>query len=393
MGSGRLGAPTLLSHMLRIATLLLTLLAPLALHAQTVTVETLVDGGSQIDDGLTIGPDGALYGSRFGGFPAPVGTTVTRVDPGTGGTSVYASGFQRANGLAFGPDGSLFVANYNTGVISRVAPDGTVSTYAQANTTVSGLAYDDQNDLLYVASYDGGWVRSVSSSGTLTPVVSGLDSPAGLAFDSQNRLYVANFENGTIFRIEGNSAVPFADVRTAVGFLTYGGGQFFATGIRSHRVYSISPSGDVTRLAGTGAIGTVDGPGASARFNRPNGIVSTAAGDTLYVSEAGSRAVRRIVISTATAGEDSPEAMGSGLHLAPNPAAGQVRVRYCLGTPTEVDLHLFDTLGRRLRVLDSGLRGTGLYEIDVETSGLASGVYVVSLAAGDRVESRRLVVR
>ncbi|MEL6615284.1 MAG: SMP-30/gluconolactonase/LRE family protein [Bacteroidota bacterium] len=371
---------------------MLTLLAPLAPHAQSVTVETVVDAGSQIDDGLAIGPDGALYGSRFGGFPAPVGTTVTRVDPATGATSVHASGFQRANGLAFGPDGSLYVANYNTGAITRVTPDGTQSTLAQANTTVSGLAYDSQNDRLYVASYDGGWVRYVSSTGTLIPVVSGLDSPAGLAFDDQNRLHVANFENGTIYRISGTTATLFADVRTAVGFLAFGGGQFYATGIRSHRLYTISASGDVTRLAGTGAIGTVDGPGGSARFNRPNGIVATANGDTLYVSDAGSRAVRRIILAAPTAADETPEALGTDVRVSPNPATGEARMEYRLGAPAEVDVALYDSLGRRIRTVVQGLQSSGTHQVGIDVSDLASGVYVVSVAVEGRLESRRLVV-
>ena len=45
------------------------LVSVLTATAQTVTVETVLPAGSAIDDALALGPDGALYGSRFGGFP------------------------------------------------------------------------------------------------------------------------------------------------------------------------------------------------------------------------------------------------------------------------------------------------------------------------------------
>ncbi|MEO0557038.1 MAG: hypothetical protein AAF170_02520 [Bacteroidota bacterium] len=377
--------------MSRLATLALLLaLTPLA-SAQTVTVETIVPEGSAIDDALAIGPDGALYGSRFGG----TGQTVTRVNLETGVTSTYATGFSRANGLSFGPDGSLYAANYGRGQIRKVLPGGASSVFYQASgTTLSGVAYDLQNDVIYIASYDGDWIRRLSTSGEATEIeLGGLEGPAGLAFDDQNRLHIANFDNGRIFRFTGSGLTLLADLRTQVGFLAYGGGQFYATGINTHLIYQISPSGEVTTLAGTGTAGLVDGPASTAQFNKPNGIVSNVAGDTLYVSDSRTRAIRRIVIQTVTSAEEGPLQTGALLAPSPNPATSSTQIRFQLDAPEYLEMALHDSLGRRVRSLGAAVHPAGDHTLDIDLDGLAPGLYVVTMHRDGRAESRSFVRR
>jgi hypothetical protein len=63
-----------------------------------------------VPTGVVKGPDGAYYVSQLTGFPFPAdGANVYRVDPQTGATTVYASGFTNAMDLAFGRDGRLWV--------------------------------------------------------------------------------------------------------------------------------------------------------------------------------------------------------------------------------------------------------------------------------------------
>ncbi|MEM6782129.1 MAG: T9SS type A sorting domain-containing protein [Bacteroidota bacterium] len=366
--------------------------------AQAVTVETVLPAGSDIDDGLVLGPDGALYGSRFGSFPSPIGRTVTRVALPGGTTEIFADGFLRANGLAFDPGGTLYVANYNTGVITAVAPDGTRSTYADAPTTVSGLAWDVQRSVLLVASYDGNWVRSVGSDGAFVDVIDdGLNFPAGIAFSPDGTLYVANFEGGRIYEIEGYPESPslafIADLPTDIGFLAFGGGQLFATGIDDDRVYEVTLDGTVTVLAGTGTRATMDGPGDATQFNRPNGIAATADGDTLYVSQAGDRALRRIVRTTTTSAEDTQPKSGVQLLApAPNPTLGAARLLVVLDAPTEVDLVLVDLLGRQQQVLATGRLSAGQHTRHIDTTELTSGVYLVVLRTPASVHTKRLTV-
>lgn len=67
----------------------------------------------------------------------------------------------------------------------------------------------------------------------------------------------------------------------------------FIADTSNHRIRRISPSGEVSTFAGTGAAGFADGPAASAQFNLPTGLFVRANGD-LLVADAGNHRIRRI---------------------------------------------------------------------------------------------------
>lgn len=76
----------------------------------------------------------------------------------------------------------------------------------------------------------------------------------------------------------------------------------------------------------------------------------------------------------------------------PNPARGTARIRFDLPAPATVRLGVFDALGRRVLTLDAAPRAAGRHEVALDVSGLATGLYVVRLATGDAVATRRLSV-
>ena len=78
----------------------------------------------------------------------------------------------------------------------------------------------------------------------------------------------------------------------------------------------------------------------------------------------------------------------------PNPAAGSpVRFRYGLPAEGRVTLTVHDALGREvLRLIDDAARPAGWAEGGFDAGRLASGVYVVRLAAGGTTATRRVTV-
>jgi sugar lactone lactonase YvrE len=76
----------------------------------------------------------------------------------------------------------------------------------------------------------------------------------------------------------------------------------------NHLIRKISPDGLVTTLAGSGERGWLDGSGANARFNGPDGIVLAPSGD-LYVADADNRRIRKVTPDgavTTVAGSGQP---------------------------------------------------------------------------------------
>jgi hypothetical protein len=76
----------------------------------------------------------------------------------------------------------------------------------------------------------------------------------------------------------------------------------------------------------------------------------------------------------------------------PNPFNPSTTIRYALPEPAEVELTVYDVLGRTIRELASGTQPAGTYEVTFDATGLPSGVYFYRLQAGDYVETKRMVV-
>ncbi len=79
--------------------------------------------------------------------------------------------------------------------------------------------------------------------------------------------------------------------------------------------------------------------------------------------------------------------------ITPNPSArGQVRIRYGIGTPATADVQLFDIAGHAVAHLAGGFHQNGTYELQLATSTLSAGEYVVHLNAQGKVYTKTLVV-
>jgi pullulanase/glycogen debranching enzyme len=75
----------------------------------------------------------------------------------------------------------------------------------------------------------------------------------------------------------------------------------------------------------------------------------------------------------------------------PNPARRQVTVQYALPASQTATLRLYDMLGRRVKTVTQGER-EGWHEVQLDVSGLTSGVYFLRLTAGGRTRMQRLTV-
>lgn len=132
--------------------------------AATPPTATRFLGSAGQPNGLTMGPDGILFYSDFGGGH------VYRVTPEGMRTQVTMSRIAGANGVAFGPDGMLYVDSYQAGTLLRLTlTDGRES----ARQTVA----------------------------------SGLGSPDGLAFDADGRIYVGD-NRGRLIRLDADGSNP-----------------------------------------------------------------------------------------------------------------------------------------------------------------------------------------
>ena len=120
------------------------------------TVTTFVaDAGAP--NGLTMGPDGALYYTDF----QPAGDVYRVTADGTR-TKVTTSPLPKPNGLAFGPDGVLYVDLFEQGAVTKLTLSGGRET-ARAEFVPAGT-FDKADGLAFDAAGNAyiGWGEGVS---------------------------------------------------------------------------------------------------------------------------------------------------------------------------------------------------------------------------------------
>ncbi len=149
-----------------------------------------------------------------------------------------------------------------------------------------------------------------------------LNGSVGLAHTEDGTLYVANFTDRTIYRVTSTDLEYVATVpgpsNGVLGFISGAGGTLYGTSWNSHAIYAIEPAymDSVRLVAGGNGQGNTDGEVSTAKFNQPNGILAVAGGDTIYVSDFGSKNIRMITgVSTGIAEQPHRE----GIHIWPNP--------------------------------------------------------------------------
>jgi sugar lactone lactonase YvrE len=244
---------------------------------------------------VTVVPTPNYYWNILAGSSA--GTAGTTNATGTSASFSAPSGFVKDS------NGNYFVADTTNNLIRKITPQGVVTTFAGfggvgafldgAGTAAKfnspqGLAIDSSNNL-YVADFGNNRIRKIDTAGNVTTIAG-----TGVASSHDCAARSATMSGPTGIAVDSTGTVYWADKATSI--------------IRKLQ------GGQVTTIAGSsGLTGTTNGTGSIARFNLPTFLTLNNAGN-LVVNDATNLSYRQVtpagVVTTLFSYTSGPTAVG-----------------------------------------------------------------------------------
>jgi DNA-binding beta-propeller fold protein YncE len=242
--------------------------------------------------------------------------------------------FRRPCGVAVDGDGNVFVTDNHS--IRSITAQGRVYTlagtdevgYLDGEATIArfndpiGVVMDGEDNVI-VADAENHCIRKITPQGHVSTLagtgvyghrdgegtVAQFHRPTGIAMDADGNFFVADSFNhrirkitpqGQVSTLAGTGAHGHRDGEGAVALFDYpegvavdGDGNVIVADEFNHRIRRITPQGQVSTLAGNGDEGCRDGERTLAQFNCPSGLAVDAGGNVI-VTDTGNERIRMI---------------------------------------------------------------------------------------------------
>jgi gliding motility-associated-like protein len=270
----------------------------------------------------------------------PVITSFTPMEAANGETvTITGRNFSGATGVNFGDVAAQsFIVNSpttitaiagtgTTGNITVITADGTGQLAGYISKAKPAFTYADMQVykkgaaiLPLVPLHTGGQptgyaVTGQRLAGQQTPGLANgtgtnakFNRPTGTVMDKNGNIYVADKLNNRIRKVSPTGAVTtfagtgwgdtdgpadVASFKEPNGLAIDNVGNIYVADAMNNKIRKITPAGNVTTLAGSGATGGIDGPGAAASFSYPTGVAVDATGN-VFVTDYDNNTIRKI---------------------------------------------------------------------------------------------------
>ena len=236
--------------------------------------------------------------SIYAGYTKAGGSVYTSGSADGSGTN---AGFWNVSGLQMDSTGNLYASDRSNNEIRQIDTSQIVTTYLSTADPI-GLVIDSSNNNLYIASCNNNSISKINLSSQTISIYAGssngyangtgtnakFNCPVDLTIDANNNIYVTDYGNAAIRKIDTNLVVSlYAGVPTSSGYVD--GAATSAKFYKPHGIIidknnnlfisdqeklirKITFDQVVSTIAGMTTIGLSDGFQTSAKFKAPAGI-------------------------------------------------------------------------------------------------------------------------
>jgi sugar lactone lactonase YvrE len=260
-------------------------------------------------------------------------------------------------GVAVDSNDTVYIADTDNHRIRKIDTNGIISTIAGTGT--AGFLGDGQ-----------------------AAVAAELNAPAAVAIDDSGNVYIADTNNNRVRKIDTNGiistiagtgapgfpgegeAAASAELNAPTGVAVDRSGNVYIADYRNHKIKKVDPNGLISTIAGTGTAGPLGdgGPSKDAELFNPYSVAIDKAGN-LYIADQNNYKIRKIdtngLIST-IAGVDSGGVSADGI------AALTARLQYPSGVAVDSsgNVYIAETNYQKIRKVDTNgiittVAGTG----------------------------------
>jgi uncharacterized protein (TIGR03437 family) len=237
------------------------------------------------------------------------------------------------HGIAVASNGNVYIADTHNARVREIIPGGNIYTIAgngtsgysgdggaatNAELTLPAGVVVDSSGNIYIADYGNSTVRKVDTKGNISTVAGNgtvgysgdggpankatLSAPYGLAFDSAGNLYISDLGNTDIREIttDGNIHTVRSNI-SADSIAIDAAGSIYYPSYQTSTVLKILANGTLFTIAGTGSPGFSGdgGPGTSAQLNQPYGVALDGSGN-VYVADSQNQVIRLLTPTAAS---------------------------------------------------------------------------------------------
>jgi streptogramin lyase len=266
-------------------------------------------------------------------------------------------------GIAIDTAGNIFVADANNNVIRKINTAGIITTVAGNYT--AGAGYSGNNYLAVNAQ---------------------LDSPYAVAVDNRHNLYINDYKNNTIRRVDTVGVITgYVDSATTTGYAGdngYGGdalihrpagiavdtaGNLFIADATNNVIRKVTAAtGKITTVAGNGSAGFGGdlGNALGANLLNPFGVAVDVYGN-IYIADANNQRIRKVYNPLLQV--NSVFVNNNSFDLFPNPSSDNVMLS---GLETGDHVSVYDLAGKQVCAWQAAAAGTQTFEIRTLSAGM-----------------------